>query len=281
MAGILLDTERRRAYDEGLGVWRPVVRQRRVRQISFRQLPPIGSGRAVWKDRGWVGIAVLGLTLLALWVVAPTHDSKSEAVTVTNSPLKPEPPAPSGGRSAKLPLRPTPLRKLSKSREAGVLVADSVQPPVAPFTPEAASGQSAAPPSQPDRAGLLEPPPLKSPPSLFGRWVFSPAPDETSESGKYQAIYVELSISSLGDRLHGAFQGRYRVPDRALNPVVNFRFDGPSAGSSFVWEGDAGSRGNLKLRLKHSNTLEVEWVATAMGAKLSLGSGSAILYRFQ
>jgi hypothetical protein len=290
IARILLDPERRCAYDEGLhlltplvrqvGVRQGVVRQSTVRPSLVRQLPPIRGGRAAWKEVGWAAVAFLGLTLAALWVAVPSNESKSEAVAATNPPLNPEPPAATPGRSAKLPLRLAPLRRPSPSPE--VLAADSVQPSLMPFTTGAASEESPAPaPVRADPAIPLPPPPTKSPPSLFGRWVFAPAPGETSESGKYQAIYIELSISSVGDTLHGAFQGRYRVPDRALNPVVNFRFDGPSAGSSFVWEGDAGSRGNLKLRLKHSNALEVEWVATAMGARLSLVSGSAILYRFQ
>jgi hypothetical protein len=97
----------------------------------------------------------------------------------------------------------------------------------------------------------------------------------------FPAEYVELTILVAESHLRGSYRSRYKLSNRALSPYANFTFSGPAGGTSFVWQGDAGATGQITLRLQSHDTMQVNWFATKMGSELSLGSGSATVYRFR
>ena len=97
----------------------------------------------------------------------------------------------------------------------------------------------------------------------------------------FPAEYVELTILVAEGRLRGSYRSRYKLSDHTLSPYANFTFNGPANGTSFVWQGDADAMGQVTLRLQSRDTMQVNWFATKMGSQLSLGSGSATVYRFR
>jgi len=97
----------------------------------------------------------------------------------------------------------------------------------------------------------------------------------------FPAEYVEVTILVAESRLRGSYRSRYKLSNLTLSPYANFTFDGPANGTSFVWRGDADAMGQINLRLQSRDTMQVNWFATKMGSQLSLGSGSATVYRFR
>lgn len=116
-------------------------------------------------------------------------------------------------------------------------------------------------------------------PRLSGRWFF--VGSRTTERVGYPPEYIELRLSETSGMLRGQYQGRYRVPDRAISPNVAFHFEGPAAsdGGVLAWQGPGGSKGEVTLRLLPAGSLEVGWVAHQLGQDLGLISGSATLVR--
>jgi hypothetical protein len=117
------------------------------------------------------------------------------------------------------------------------------------------------------------------PPLLAGRWLFV-ASSSTKHSG-YPPDYIELSLTENAGVLHGRYQARYRVSDRAISPNVSFRFDGRTAsdGGMLPWNGAGGAKGEVTLRLLPTGNLEVDWVAHQLGQEQGLISGTATLVR--
>jgi hypothetical protein len=120
-------------------------------------------------------------------------------------------------------------------------------------------------------------------PRLGGTWIYAagaharPASDE-----QYPADYIELVLDEQEGHLRGRYRARYRIPDRALSPDVEFFFEGEAAAAAkYPWRGNGGSRGELQLRLTSENTLSVGWFTSQLGRVPSLGSGSAVLIRRQ
>jgi hypothetical protein len=117
--------------------------------------------------------------------------------------------------------------------------------------------------------------------SLAGKWVYAPDPYDVPDALVYPADYVELAVTVSAGVLRGKYKSRYKLSDRTLSPYANFTFNGPANGTTFVWLGNAGSTGEVALRLQASDTIQVNWFATKMGSQLSLGSGAATLYRLR
>jgi hypothetical protein len=117
------------------------------------------------------------------------------------------------------------------------------------------------------------------PPLLAGRWLFV-ASASTKHSG-YPPDYIELTLTENAGMLHGRYQARYRVSDRAISPNVSFRFDGRTGadGGMLPWNGSGGAKGEVTLRLLPTGSLEIDWVAHQLGQEQGLISGTATLVR--
>jgi hypothetical protein len=115
---------------------------------------------------------------------------------------------------------------------------------------------------------------------LAGEWLFVASPHGQG-TGLYPPEYIELRVSEDAGILRGNYRARYRVTDRAISPTVAFQFEGPAPpeGGSLPWRGSGGARGEVKLRLLTSRTLEVTWIAHHLGGELGLISGTATLIR--
>lgn len=78
----------------------------------------------------------------------------------------------------------------------------------------------------------------------------------------------------------GSIQARYKVPDRAMSPEVEFFFEASPAGEPrYVWRGNGGGAGEVHLQLMSENTLSLEWFTSKLGRNPMLGSGTAVLVR--
>jgi len=115
---------------------------------------------------------------------------------------------------------------------------------------------------------------------LTGVWLLLPSP-HAKTSGLYPPDYIELSLTEQSGILHGRYRARYHIPDQAISPTVSFQFEGQSGPdrASLPWSGAGGSKGEVRLRLLPSGTLEVSWVANQLSEELGLISGTATLVR--
>jgi curved DNA-binding protein CbpA len=290
MVTILTDPEKRRVYDESIRQT-PVI----VRQI---QLEPVHWLR---NNRGWLLVVVaLLIFVVCAWLIPMLDDGRSVTRAVANpvSPLQAKPLSPStpaapadrasAASNAERHRSDTQLRNIQRpllSAISAPALAASVErssPKAAvtdtPATQSDTATQSIA--SLSPAANLNDPGFPRALATLEGRWIYAPDPKDVGDAKLYPAVYVELSISSVGGELRGVYKSKYKVPDPALCPLVNFRFDGSRSETSFPWRGDAGAKGEIMLRLESRDTLKIHWFATEMGSALSLGSGSATLYRF-
>lgn len=298
MVAILTDPERRRMYDESLSEKALVVRQIQITQwISW-----------VRDNRGWVLVGVAFVLVLISALLVPVFDSAHSAGKAH------EPVAAFSAASRRTPEQRelgSPSKALANSRLPAVeqrthegdwkpapgLPAPQVDSPLSSARVETPVSETPRPKSVLDSAIPVPPPtpaqgvvpsPVQSAPSalrpaptLAGRWVYTPDPSDPGDPKLYPAEYAELSIAPVGNALRGVYQARYKLPDRNLNSRVNFTFEGPPSGTSFVWQGDSGAQGEITVRLESADTLKVNWFATKMGSVLSLGSGNATLYRFR
>jgi hypothetical protein len=104
-----------------------------------------------------------------------------------------------------------------------------------------------------------------------------PAPGQSL----YPPEYVEAVILENGGLLRGRYRARFRVSDRPISSEVEFQFEGEAGDEapSLTWYGAGGAEGELKLRLLSANALRVDWLATSLGTRLGLASGTAVLTR--
>jgi hypothetical protein len=289
MVAILTDADKRRAYDEKLQKTPAIVRQR-----------PLASFGWLRNNRGWLLVVAALLIFVAFALVIPRFDdepsiTKATANPAANPQAKPLPSTPAPAPAVRVPGPGSAERHQSvavsqivprprpKAPGATTLAADTGPwLPKATITAVPATGSDPAPqiitPLSPT-PNLNDPVPQAAT-TLEGRWVYAADPNDIGDAKFYPAVYVELSISSVSGQLRGVYRSRYKVPDRALSPVVNFSFEGPRDETSFLWRGESGAKGEITLRLESGDTLKIHWFATEMGSTLSLGSGGATLHRF-
>jgi hypothetical protein len=148
-------------------------------------------------------------------------------------------------------------------------------PPVSPVVPLAAAVLAPRSPGEPA-------PPAEASP-FAGTWVYVPPRLAPREPQLYPPEYVEAVIQHAGEIVRGRYRARYRVPDRAISPVVAFQFEGSAEQSpaTLAWSGPAGAAGEVRLTLLPSGHLRVDWLATSLGGQLGLASGTAVLTRRQ
>jgi len=109
--------------------------------------------------------------------------------------------------------------------------------------------------------------------------VYVRASEPAIRSG-YVAEYVELHLKESSGKIAGVYQGRYRIPDKALSSTVEFRFEGiRRAGDHFSWSGNGGAEGEVSLKLLPSEKIQVDWYTRSAGRTATLTSGSEVLWK--
>lgn len=118
--------------------------------------------------------------------------------------------------------------------------------------------------------------------SLAGEWLYLPDRKDLAK-GLYPPEYIEMHISEESGLIRGRYDGRYKIADQAISPMVSFQFEGPADGApmTFNWSGPGGGKGTVTLKLVSAGLMEVDWTATKLGAELELASGSATLMRWE
>jgi curved DNA-binding protein CbpA len=114
-----------------------------------------------------------------------------------------------------------------------------------------------------------------------GTWYYEVPRDSGVGRGLYPPEYIEAVIREESGYLIGRYRARYRVADRSISPEVVFQFSGKggAGGARLPWIGIGGARGEVTLKLVTQDTLEIAWIASELGQRLGLGSGTARLAR--
>jgi hypothetical protein len=120
--------------------------------------------------------------------------------------------------------------------------------------------------------------------SFAGNWVYAPEPLTKSDPNLYPATYVEFDLAEENGSLVGNYRAKYKIPDQAISPEVQFRVKGKSPNGKscrLAWTSDDGARGEAELKLPSSNRMNVTWWTTVFGSRAALSSGMAVLIRQQ
>jgi hypothetical protein len=121
--------------------------------------------------------------------------------------------------------------------------------------------------------------PVPSKKTLAGIWVYMQPAGGVPPNIAYPTEYAELMVRENAGSLTGRFRGRNRVADKALSPVVEFRFQGGGGEDRFAWSGNAGAKGEVTLKPLPGGRIQVDWFTRQAGSVASLTSGSEILWR--
>ncbi|MDX2268519.1 MAG: J domain-containing protein [Bryobacter sp.] len=132
----------------------------------------------------------------------------------------------------------------------------------------------------PSRQELAKPGSPATPP-LSGVWIAVRERNEVLGPNDYAAEYVEIRIQQEGNFLRGKLRSKYRIPDRLMNPQVNFRFEGKVDEEEFPWQGEGNAAGRIRLSLDRKNTLHMHWKAESLAPNSQLLEGSGKLLRVQ
>jgi len=121
-------------------------------------------------------------------------------------------------------------------------------------------------------------------PTLAGHWFYAQGAQDAQTPGMYPPEFIEFFLSQEQGVLSGRYWARYRIPDKPVSPEVQFRVSGaPLVGdvATLKWVSDDGAKGEMKVTLRGSNSIEVTWWTTAFGRQTALTSGTAELVRQQ
>ena len=122
------------------------------------------------------------------------------------------------------------------------------------------------------------------PATFAGHWFYAPGSHDSQTPGMYPPEFIEFFLSEEQGVLSGKYWARYRIPDRAVSPEVQFRVSGASQkgdATTITWASHDDARGQMKIVLRESNSMEVTWWTTALGRQTALTSGTAVLVRQQ
>ncbi len=306
IAGVLLDPQQRRKYDDSLRAPPPEttppsypVLPRPIPRASFSLLDLIG-----------IIVAAVMVTLLVIWLFGGEFIhwrglSFDAAVSVDTVEAQ--------GRSAFVgpskPLLKLPAPDLNRVDAPLPIAAQPVPPPFTVRLPafEPVPQRRALPPVvvlQPDTAALSSNayPPANMkvlpgpeivipadnvvPPawSFSGLWLLPSSGRKagTSSSARQAPQFIQISIShGPDDMIFGNYSARYETPDRPISPEVAFAFEGPVASNdaTFDWKGADGSRGIVVLKLLNPRSMQVTWQVSSFGTRIGIAGGAAVVIR--
>jgi hypothetical protein len=310
---ILGDSQKRRQYDESLST--------SPKATLEWEVPPVPVSPAYWYQfayfglRHWfwilIGLVVAGVGLWCIQqgtpqvaqVAAPLNAAAPSAAGASGPgdmapplrfPVKANPPAATRAAAA-------PPRQAMHSTAGPAAVADksAVKPrPLAlsrsssaveslPPAPPAPLAVAVAEPPRVVAAAKLEPvsPVTRAIETSFaGNWFYAPEPATKSDPNLYPATYVEFILAEENGSLAGSYRAKYKIPDQAISPEVQFRVQGKSPNGRtcrLTWTSDDGARGEAELKLRSSNQMNVTWWTTVFGSRAALSSGMAELIRQQ
>ena len=279
---VLNDPARRRLYDQQLAV-------------EVQERP---AGLVQWKNQvrrygGWM-VAAVGLGAGIFGLTRPPAekivyvDRPGQGTDAGKSARLRPPPAertdPNPGEQLRQLVRET--RELSQTLDQAIVERDQALAHLSALRSTPALSNVAPvndPPAHAPSQPLLATPTRDAgkPRRLSGTWIYVPT-SKPSPNDLYPAEYIELVLTENDTHLWGRYRARYRVPDQALSPAVEFQFEG-RAGSTerYAWSGNGGARGEVRLKLLSENSLSVDWFTSQLGRALSLSSGTAVLVRRQ
>jgi hypothetical protein len=304
IAAVLTDPMRRMLYNATLDhAGRDMEVLLPEQGANWRELLHFDRKAAVWLATGAVSA---GLLLLLFWSRStPESEPLTAAASVTPAPTPtPEPtagtpgPAPAVDTVPQTPAEPTLLGLPPPALPAVALPKTNVllkyrrvlalNPSLAHVPPPPPAIQPVSPPNaasiQPLPAAVfsvIQPMPRPHP-GLSGRWLFTAREPAQQSAGKYAARDVEVGISEQSGNLYGYYEATYDVPANSILPHVSFRFSAPAAGDTAVgnWSTPDGNRGEIRLKMKGDNSLEVVWLTTRIRTHGRLASGKVELTRF-
>ncbi|MBK7928003.1 MAG: hypothetical protein IPJ98_11075 [Bryobacterales bacterium] len=132
-------------------------------------------------------------------------------------------------------------------------------------------------------AQVATPLPAVVKPGMAGLWVYLKPSRVTAAANSYPPEFIELTLRETGGVVKGRYLARYQVADRAISPEVRFQFEGAAGeeAGEFVWSGNGGAKGEVRLRRVGDHQMQVSWHTTEAGAEVGLMSGTAMLIRRQ
>lgn len=301
---VLSDPDKRRAYD--LALAHADLETRTAPKVIREQ---VRRGICLRRNAPWAAAAAAAVIMLYGWLAQlPGRDmDRVEAVTSNSVAVggafsdgapasRPVPGKPSQSRGERETRRrtSTELERLRQALADAEAQRDAARAELARLSrshlpAHGQDGPSAGEPFEPPPAvthpapvdGIEPLVPTASPThGLAGAWFYVPQTIDFASRDLYPPEYIDLVITEEQGMVRGRYRGRYRVPDRAISPEVDFRFEGHlNEEGLYAWHGRGGARGEVRLRLISPETLQVVWLASDLGRQMGLGSGTAVLVR--
>lgn len=232
--------------------------------------PRLGAGR----QQRWVLAAVLGVFAVAAAALYPRRAAPRARFV-----------EPAGVTAVAALPKAKPARRRAVHRDAP---ARQQEPPPAeaqpaPFgpPPEIATKFPDSPPPPDLLPAAMAQPADESAASIAGAWFYTSLKIPPGSEVLYPPEFIEVFITETAGALHGRYRARYKVGDRPISGDVQFSFEGQRRGDPIVvpWTGSGGACGEVRLKLRADDTLQVSWKATEFGSSTGLASGTAILTR--
>lgn len=115
---------------------------------------------------------------------------------------------------------------------------------------------------------------------LEGKWVWAQKDMQPDSGTLYSPEFINVTLSSNNDGLHGEYHARYHVTGSPVSPYVSFViFPSEQNAHKLVWQGGDGSQGTLQIEAVDANTIRVDWRTTVQKHAFAVSSGSATLTR--
>jgi len=285
MLGVLTDPDKRCNYDESIS-----------QKLAVREPvppPPGAAAHLLYRNWPW-GLACCILLAAGAWYLRSNEpDGTAPPGSVAAAPLSVRMPethrtgdAPHVSQSRPRKSRP-PNRSQSpayesirKENTASSQAAPRLLEPGKPaMTPQREPAEATATVAQPVPAV-----PEHAAPIFAGRWLFASRAADPPSPGLYPPEFIELFLSEGQGGLSGRYWARYRIPNKAVSPEVQFRVSGASRkgnAATLSWISDDGAKGQFEMALRGPNSMEVSWWTSAFGQRTGLTSGTAVLVRQQ
>jgi curved DNA-binding protein CbpA len=256
IVGILMDPQKRRAYDESLSaVYSAPVYQWAPPSQPFVDLrDKFDLAQSVLRHWFWILIAavIFGSGFWYLTARVPTlAEFAPGQPSVAAQPDETGPSPQPAGLSAGLPAGTGGTAPPEKVRSA-------VQPPPSGFQ------------QAPDATASL----------FAGDWLYTSA---AMHSVRQRApLFIDFRLVEKNGMLNGDYRARYEVPRQPASQSVMLQVRGKSpagASATLAWTSDDGAGGEMDLFLDTPDSLQVTWWTTKLGRRTDLSSDAATLRR--